>query len=258
MSKNCAVFLLITTVTTGFGFYWPLSTGSIPQHITATFGEWRPAASSPINYYTEDHFHDGVDMVPNTGSAVGRQVYGVESEYCWLNGYYHGGYHYVRTDYHDFLHIDPDTSLHDEDPVTYATEIGDIQDIPHPHLHFSNRAWRSSPEYTNNVLDPRYGSGDRFDSLYEDTVAPEIHQVIFTLDEQHDIVYPPNQIPAYTDIDIIVKAEEFTPYPTGIDGSNGVYTIGFSIDEPFVYDFRLCFDESPSEWELYYVYDTVR
>jgi len=258
------VFLLMFILSAkAFGFAWPFPIGgSTPQHITSTFGEYRPASyGSYIPYHEEPHFHDGVDMVPNTGSVIGAEVWAVEDEHCWENGYYHGGYHIVRSDYHDYIHIDPNTALLDGDTIQtglYWTKIGEIQNMVYPHLHVNNRAETSSPNTSNNVLDTTYGTGDRFDPLYEDWIPPQIKEVIFTEDEQHQIVYQHDGIPPNTDIDIIVKAEEINTYPYGTDDQNGVYKLGFSIDDPDNYDYRIQFNEAPVEWELFRVYDSTR
>ncbi len=254
-------FLLIVQIllfTNGFALEWPIMDGSTPQHLTSTFGEWREASPlSSYEYYQVDHFHDGVDMVPIGQAALNTYVWGVEyNDLCWVVGTNH-----VRSDYHDFFHITPlcgvGDELHPQNSVGQINTSGDP-----PHLHINSRQYRQSMSTAYHCHHPWQSTWYRFDPLYEDEIKPKINTVIFTDDGDYSTVHQADELPANTNIDIVVDAEEVCEYYDhldSIDDNNGIYKIGYNINSSvWQYNLEFYYFEQPDYWDLSFVFDDVR
>lgn len=236
-----------------FAFGWPLGAGTDPQNITSTFGEFRV----PCGGYPTNHFHDGVDiqgLYDSDGPIWGVRK-GVEKVWEITE-------HGVRTDHHDFAHLeDINPELDEEDSVWAWTKIAESYQASWNHLHFCIREERQSALTANNPLNPDFDTEHRFTNYYADYNDPIIHDIFITPNGDYSQVLDPGNIPEYTEVDIIVKAEEETTNPEGADPNNGVFKVMYDITDPAFEPYYITvfeFSYKPEIWNIEYVYDNTR
>jgi len=258
------LFTIIILFFTSFNIYsfkWPFGRAidyvdEGPQKITSTYGEYREGGGTVGSYFEYEHFHDGVDIVPLSG--VPSTIYSVSNTTVWKTN---EEYHYILTTWQDYRHVETPFAVDVNDLVNTDTVLSEWgYQLSWAHLHFSNRLYSdTTPYYSNNPLDPDFIYPNRFEELCEDYNDPSIIDIFITLDGDDEYKeLNPNNIPENTDVDIIVKAEENTTYPEGIDLHNGVFKIKYNFDYEWEYRDSFLFDSMPLHWDIYYVYDTAR
>jgi len=238
------IFAFITSLEI-YAFSWPLGEENDPQRIIATFAEFRV----PDGGYPTNHIHDGVDIQRYGGVDI---VWGVEEEYVW-----EVRSTMVKTDYHDFAHIvDINPDLDPEDPVDPWTIIADgYETVEYNHLHFNSKRYRENASVAaNNPLDPDFTEYWRLDPLCDDYNNPTIHEIFLTLNGNYQFVLDPWELPENTDVDIIVKAEEFTTNPQDVDPRNGVHRVLLDLDWGY-WETVFEFDAYTEDWDVNYIYD---
>jgi hypothetical protein len=238
------IFAFVTSLEI-YAFTWPLGEDEEPQKIIATFAEFRV----PDGGYPTNHIHDGVDIQRYGGVDI---VWGVEWEEVWYTTAT-----MVRTDFHDFAHlVGINPLLVDDYPVDKYTIIADEYETElYNHLHFNSRRYQEVASVAaNNPLDPDFTESWRLDPLCDDYNNPTIHEIFLTLNGNYQFVLDPWELPENTDVDIIVKAEEFTTNPQDVDPRNGVHRVLLDLDWGYwktVFEF----DAYTEDWDVDYVYD---
>jgi hypothetical protein len=239
---NFLLVMLLSFSSSSFGYYWPIGDGQTQQRINGTFGEFRDSSGSNPPYNT-DHFHDGVDIPAPQGTTV----WGVQDEAVWAIS---STWHYVKTDYHDFRHIFPDTSLRTGQSITWLDTIGFIN--ASKHLHFTQEDYRTDWGFEYNPLVQGFSN-----HLYpfEDNLAPIINYVKL-VDHQTQQEFPNDTIRGY--VDIIVKTSDRIPYPpNNVDYNNGIYGVGYEIRQsgrPWSYNIQFDFWPYVKGWNINCVY----
>ncbi|MCK4251220.1 hypothetical protein KAX97_07215 [candidate division WOR-3 bacterium] len=252
MKKLYILLVMAMWVTVGYALYWPIVYGSYEeQKITSNFGEYRSTGTH--------HFHDGVDLEPYAGTVLGTWVWGVENEYIWQIS--ESG-HYLKTWWHDYHHINPENGLSPNDPVDPTCQLGEIDySGDPPHLHWNARTLACTPPSTaTHPIHPYQNIWYRLDPLMWDFYNPIIHDVIFTDDGDYQTTHAPNQLPANTNIDIVVKATDWHPHhgTGGYNDNNGVYMVGYNIDAPPTqFNIKFDYNETIGDWNLNCVYDNI-
>jgi len=254
MKRLLSSIIISLIVSTGiYAFNWPIGPGGDPQHITSTFGEFRVPAPPG---YPDNHFHDGVDIQGLDDSD--GPIWGVrwEVELVWeIND----EKTMLRTDYHDFAHVEGiNLELEAEDSVWMWTRIADSYQSSWDHLHFNVRQHRKSAVWANNPLYPDFNTDWRFHNYCNDTEDPWIWGIFITPNTNYEEVLNYYELPPNTEVDIIVKAEEWTANPDFTDPNNGVFIVELSIDDFWEYDTIFQFDTWPVDWDIDYVYDGTR
>jgi len=232
-------FLLFPSL--ALGYSWPIGDGGTQKRINGTFGEFRPPSGQNPPYNT-NHFHDGVDI----HGPQGTRVWGVQEEAVWTIS---STRHYVITDYHDFRHIIPNSSLYPDTLINPYVILGwtDSEN----HLHFTQEDYRTDYGFEYNPLVQSFSTHLE---PFEDYRAPIIEYVKL-VDHETQLEFPDDTIRG--NVDIIVKASDRTSYPGGVDYNNGIFGVGYAIQSsgyPWRYNIQFDFWPWVQGWNINCVY----
>ena len=260
MIVNRSILILIVWISilavqpeVGLGLSWPIGDGDTQKQVTSTFGEFRPISGDSAPYNVR-HFHDGIDIYGPAGTAV----YGVEVYVDTIWSISEGGKH-VRTQYHDYFHINPENNLIIGDTAWFDVKLGVTVDYGNDgqsnndHLHFSIEEENDvHPHWgkENNPLDQYYGS-DWSLQPFSDTHYPVIHWIKIVEDETTTELSPDS---VGGEVDIWVRASDTTSYPGGYDTNNGIYSVSYKIESDLFWTGDIIFDEGIDWWDMDYVY----
>jgi hypothetical protein len=228
-----------------FGYGWPIGDGATQRRINATFGEFRPPSGQNPPYNT-NHFHDGVDI----NGPQGTRVWGVQDEQVYgfmVNRW--GDTVGVKSDYHDFVHIDVSGLIYVGEWINSYVKLGwtDTQN----HLHFTQEDYRSGYGFEYNPLVQGFSThlepfGDHHDPIID---------YVKLVDHETQQQFPNDTIRG--NVDIIVKASDRTSYPGGVDYNNGIYGVGYAIEQtgwPWKYNIQFDFWPYVKGWRIDCVY----
>ncbi len=238
---SLSLFTFLFSPSLTFGYGWPIGDGDTQKRINGTFGEFRPPSGQNPPYNT-NHFHDGVDIP----GPQGTRVWGVQYEAVWE---VNSDWRYVKTDYHDFRHIIPNSSLYPDTLINPYVILGwtDSEN----HLHFTQEDYRTDYGFEYNPLVQSFSSHLE---PFEDNHAPII-EYVKVVDHETQQEFSSDTIRG--NVDIIVKASDRTSYPDGVDYNNGVFRVGYAIQStryPWIYNIEFDFWPWVHGWDINCVY----